>query len=86
MTRGVLAQYLCALFGQKEKFTVNFSGKGRCLLHPNTAQRSIFFSRYNLFLEKLTEILPRKARLNTERVYQIVLMTSGHPIMRLKFN
>ena len=56
--QGALAQYLRALFEQKDKFTVYFSGKGRWLLHPNTAQRSIFFSRYNLFLEKLKEILP----------------------------
>ena len=79
--QGALAQYLRALFGQKDTFTVYFSGKGRSLLHLNTAQRSIFFSHYNLFLEKLKEILPRKARLNTERV--IVLMPPGHAIILL---
>ena len=45
------------------------------------------FSHYNLFLEKfkgLKEILPRKARLNTERV--IVLMAPGHAIILLKSN
>ena len=42
MPRGALAQYLRALFGQKENFTVYFSGKRRSLLHPNTAQRSSF--------------------------------------------
>ena len=31
-----------ALFGQKENFTVCFSGKRRSLLHLNTAQRSFF--------------------------------------------
>ena len=31
-----------ALFGQKENFTVYFSGKRRSLLHLNTAQRSFF--------------------------------------------
>ena len=36
------AQYLRALFGQKENFNVYFSGKRRSLLHPNTAQRSFF--------------------------------------------
>ena len=30
--QGALAQYLRALFGQKDKFTVYFSGKGRWLL------------------------------------------------------
>ena len=52
MPRGALAQYLRALFGQKENFNVHFSGKRRSLLHPNTAQRS-FFPHYNLFLGKL---------------------------------
>ena len=42
MPRGVLAQYLCALFGQKENFNVYFSGKRRSSLYPNTAQRSFF--------------------------------------------
>ena len=31
-----------ALFGQKENFTLCFSGKRRSLLHLNTAQRSFF--------------------------------------------
>ena len=60
-----------ALFGQKENFTVCFSGKRRSLLHLNTAQRSFFplqsFSRktsrkigsksarIQLFREKLSE-------------------------------
>ena len=60
-----------ALFGQKENFTVYFSGKRRSLLHLNTAQRSFFplqsFSRktsrkigsksarIQLFREKLSE-------------------------------
>ena len=38
MPRGALAQYLHALFGQKENFNVYF----RSLLHPKTAQRSFF--------------------------------------------
>ena len=63
--QGALAQYLRALLGQKENFTVYSSGKRRSLLHPNKAQRS-FFSHYNLFLGKLKEKLARKARVNTE--------------------
>ena len=43
------------------------------LLHANTAQRSVF-TDYNLFLGKLKAKLARKARVNTERVYRIVLM------------
>ena len=65
MSRGALAQYLHALFVQKENFNVYFSGKRRSLLHLNTAQRS-FFPHYNLFLGKLKEKLARKARKNTE--------------------
>jgi len=47
---------------------------------------TIFFSHYNLFLGKLKEQLARKARVNTERVYRIVLMNPGHPIILLKSN
>ena len=43
-----------------------------------------FFSHYNLFKEKLEEKLARKARVNTERVYRIVLMPPGHPMTHLK--
>ena len=39
MPRGALAQFLHALFGQKENFTVYFLGKRPLLLHPNMAQR-----------------------------------------------
>ena len=48
--------------------------------------RTIFFSHYNLFLGKLKEKLARKVRVNTERVYQIVLMPPGYPIILLKSN
>ena len=82
MPMGALSQYLRA-FREKENFTVYFSGKRRTLLHPNTAQRS-FFSITILFLGKLKEKLSRKACVNTERVYRIVLMPPGHPTMPLK--
>ena len=70
---------LSALFGQKENFNVYFSAKWRSLLHPNSAH-------YNLLLGKLKEKLARKARVNIERVYRIVLMPPGHPIIVLKSN
>ena len=74
MLKGLsLSQCLCALFGQKENFTVYFWGKRQSLLHPHTAQRSFFF-QYNVFLGKLKEKLARKARVNTERVNGILLM------------
>ena len=66
-----------SLFGQKENFTVYFSGKRRSLLHPNTVQ-PLFF------LGKLKKKMARKACVNTERVYRIVLMSPGHPIILLK--
>ena len=47
---------------------------------------TMFFSHYNLFLGKLKEKLARKARVNTERVYRIVLMPPGYPIILLKSN
>ena len=58
---GALAQYLRALFGQKENFNVYFSGKRRSLLHPNTAQRSFFPLQY---FSRKTErkIGPKSAR------------------------
>ena len=42
MPRGALIQYLRALFGQKENFTVYFSRKRRSLLHPKR-HNDIFF-------------------------------------------
>ena len=50
----MIAQYLHERFGQKENFTIYFSAKRRSLLHPNTAQLTIFFPHYNLFLGKIS--------------------------------
>ena len=62
-TRSVLR----ALFGQKENFTVQFSGKRWSLLHPNTAERS-FFPLPSISRKTERKICP-KARVNTtERV------------------
>ena len=47
---------------------------------------TIFFSHYNLFLGNLKEKFARKAGVNTGRVYRIVLMCPGHPIILLKSN
>ena len=46
----------------------------------------IFFSHYNIFLGKLKENLAQKAHVNNDRVYQIMLMPPGHPIILLKSN
>ena len=84
MPRGhSLDQYLDALFEQKENFTVYFSGKGNHY-YIQTRQNDFFPINYTLFLGKLKEKLARKARVNTARVYRIVLMSPGHPIILLK--
>ena len=83
--RGALAQYLRALLGQKGNFTVYFSGKRRSLFHPNTTQRS-FFPLQSFSTKTLRKELARKARVNTERVYRMVFMPPGHPIILLKSN
>ena len=62
MPRGALAQYLRMDFEQKKNINEYFSGQRRPLLHPNTAQRSSFFFRYNLFLGKLKEKLAQNSR------------------------
>ena len=54
--------------------------------HYIQTRHNDLFSHYNLFLGKLKEKLARKARVNTERVYRIVLMPPGHPIILLKSN
>ena len=64
MPRGALAQYLRALFGQKENFNVYFSGKRRSSLYKHGT--TIFVSHYNIFLGKLKEKLARKAHVNTD--------------------
>ena len=71
-------QYLGALFEQKENFTVYFSGKGGHY-YVQTRYNDFFPINYTLFLGKLKEKLARKARLNTARVYRIVLMPLGIP-------
>ena len=48
--------------------------------------KTIFLSLYNLFLGKRKEKLARRRRVNTERVYRIVLMPPGHSIILLKSN
>ena len=50
------------------------------------SRQNDLFSHYNLFLGKLKEKLAQKARVNTERIYRIVLMQPRHPIILLKSN
>ena len=62
-----------------------FLGK-KAIIITSKHGTTIFFCHYNLFVGKRKEKLARKARVNTERVYRIVLMPPGHPIILLKAN
>ena len=72
-------------FCTKRELYCIFLGK-KAIIITSKHGTAIFFSHYNLFLRKLTEKLARKASVNTERVYWIVVMPPGHPIILLKFN
>ena len=65
-----------------------FSGKKRASLYISwekgdhcyiQIRHNDLFSNYNLFIGKLKEKLARKTRVNTERVYRIVLVPLGIP-------
>ena len=81
--------------GHSLSIYARFSGKKRTSMYISRekgdhyyiqTRRNDLFSHYNLFLGKLKEKLARKERVNTERVYRIVPMSSGHPIILLKSN
>jgi len=66
----------------------NFSGKKRTSMYISRekgdhyyiqTRHNDLFSHNNLFLGKLKKKLARKARVNTQRVYRIVLMPLGIP-------
>ena len=70
-------------FRAKGELHCAFLGKKAMII---TAKHGImiFFSGYNLFLGKRKEKVARKGRVNSERVYQILHMPPGHPIILLK--
>ena len=72
-------------FRAKRERPFFFFGK-KVIIITSKHGTTIFFSHYNLLLEKLTEKLAQKARINTERVYRMVLMPPEHPIILLKSN
>ena len=77
-------------------FTRAFLGKKRTSIYISrekgdhyyiqTRHNDLFFAITIFFLEKLKKQLARKARVNTERVYRIVLVPPRHPIILLKSN
>ena len=83
--QGALAQYLLALFRQKRELQCIFLRKKASMITSKHGTTT-FFSHYNLFLGKLQEKLARKARVNTKRVYRIVLTPPVHSIILLKSN
>ena len=76
--------------GQSLRIYARFSGKKRTSLYIFLGKKAIvvtykdgtriFFSHYNLFLGKLKEKLARKARVNTERAYLILLISAPPPL------
>ena len=82
MLRGQSLRYLRALFVQKENFTVYFSEKGDHY-YIQARHNDLFFP---ITIFSLKEKSARKERVNTERVYRIVLIPPGNFIIRLKSN
>ena len=70
-------------FCAKRKLHFIFRSK-KVIISLSKHGTKIFFSHYNLFLGKLQEKLAHKGRVNTGRVYWILLMPPGHPIILLK--
>ena len=69
-----------------KKGTSMYISRKKAIIIASKHGTTIFFFHNNLFLGKLREKLTRKVRVNTERVYRIVLMPPGHPIIFLKSN
>ena len=74
-----------ALFSGKKRTSMYISWE-KAIIITSKQGTTIFSSHYNLFLGKLKEKLARKARVNTERVYRIVLVPTGYQIILLKTN
>ena len=72
-------------FGQKENFTVYFSGKRRSLLHPNTTQRP-FFPIIIFYYENVKKNWPEKRAEMLSEFIGSCSCPPGHPIILLKSN
>ena len=73
---GALAQCYARFWGKKR--TSLYISREKDDHYYIQSRRNDLFSHYNLSLRKLQEKLARKARVNTERVYRIVLMPPGN--------
>ena len=69
---GTRSVFTCAFRAKRELHCI-FLGKKAIIIKSKHGSMT-YFSHYNLFLGKLKEKLARKAHVNTERVYRIVLI------------
>ena len=84
MPRGTRSVFTSA-FGQKENFTVYFSGKRQSLLHPNTTQRP-FFPITIFYQENVKKNWPEKRAEMLSEFIGPCSCPPGHPIILLKSN
>ena len=70
-------------FRAKKELQCIFLGK-KAIIIRSKHDTTMFFSHYNL--GKLIKQLARKARVDTEPGYRIVLMPPGYPIILVKSN
>ena len=68
-------------FRAKRELHCIFLGK-KAIIITSKHGTTIVFSHYNLFLGKRKEKLARKAGVNSERIYRIVLMLPEYPIVQ----
>ena len=82
---GGFCSVLMRTFWAKRERNCIFSRK-KVIIITSKHGTTTYFSHYNLFLGKCKEKLAQKLYVNTERVYRIVLMHPGHPVILLKSN
>ena len=78
---GTRSVFTRAFWAKRELLRIFFGNKE--IIITSKHGTTIFFSHNNLFLGKIG---PKSARIYTERVYRIVLMPPGHPIILLESN
>ena len=80
MPRGHSLSISASYSGKRELHCI-FLGK-KAIIITSKHGTTIVFSHYNLFLGKRKEKLARKAGVNSERIYRIVLMLPEYPIVQ----
>ena len=82
---GTRSVFMRAFLGKKRTSLYIFREKGD-RYYIQTRYNDIFFFPLKSFSRKTLQRLARKARVNKERVYRLVLMTPGHPINEYSLN